>query len=90
MAEGNGDDEGDGEEAQAGARAEAVAGEAHKKLSGEGAGAGAGAVPGQELGQQLYVMFAYVNVPPSPSPLRASLSNLAIPISLYVRAYICF
>lgn len=90
MAEGNGDgdDEGDGKEAQAGARAEAVAGEAHKKLSGRGAGEGA--VPGQELGQQLYVMFAYVNVPPSPSPLRASPSNLAIPISLYVRANICF
>lgn len=63
MAEGNGD--GDGKEAQAGARAEAVAGEAHKKLSGEGAGA----VPGQELGQQLYVMFAYVNVPPPPLSL---------------------
>lgn len=64
MAEGNGD----GKEAQAEARAEAVAGEAHKKLSGEGAGQGE-AVPGQELGQQLYVMFAYVNVPPSLLPL---------------------
>lgn len=86
MAEGNGDDGGDGKEAQAGARAEALAEEAHKKLSGEGAGQGDEAGPGQELGQQLYVMFAYVNVP----PLYLSLSNLAIPISLYVRANICF
>lgn len=52
-----------------------------KKLGGKGKGREGSSAWARSSGQQLYVMFAYVNVPLAPT---------SDPISLYVRANICF